>query len=447
MVRRSAVREVVLPFGKEDVLALSERLGDPDWLREARLAAWEECEALPMPTTNDEAWRRTDIRGLRWDERGAIAAPASVNLDDVPGNLREPLIGDEQGGLVVHVNSIPAHVELNEKLAAQGVIFTDLHTAARDHADLVRQHLNQQPLPPESEKFGTLHAALWTHGVFLYVPAGVEVELPLHSIDYAPGEETTLGHILVVVEENASATYLHESSSPTLEDAQTLHVGATELFVGDASRLNYVALQYWGDHVYEFSTQRASAGRDSQVDWVAATMGTHLTKAFVEIDLDGQGSWGRMSGLYFTHGRQHLDLDTQQNHNAPNTTSDLLFKGALRDDSRAVWQGMILVQPGAQKTDGFQANRNLVLDNAARADSIPGLEIEADDVRCTHAATIGRIDDEPLFYLNSRGLPHDEAVRLIVNGFFQPIMERIPFEGVRERLQATIEANVAAFNE
>jgi Fe-S cluster assembly protein SufD len=233
-------------------------------------------------------------------------------------------------------------------------------------------------------------------------------------------------------------------ASPTHDDEQALHVGATELFVGDGAILNHVALQDWGDHVYDFTTQRASVGRDGQLDWIVGTLGTRLTKAFVELDLNGQGAWGRMSGLYFTHGRQHLDLDTQQNHNAPNTTSDLLFKGALRDDSRAVWQGMILVQPGAQKTDGFQANRNLVLDNNARADSIPGLEIEADDVRCTHAATVGRMDDEQMFYLHTRGLPKEDAVRLIVNGFFQPIMERIPFEGVRERLQASIDANIAA---
>jgi Fe-S cluster assembly protein SufD len=444
LVRRSAVREAALPFSEDDVQALSERLDEPDWLREARLAAWAECEALPMPTLGDEAWRRTDIRGLRWEERGTLAAPKAAKLDNVPAELRAPLIGDVQGGLIVHVDGMLVHAEINDELAGQGVIFADLSTAAREHADLLRKHLHKQPPPPDSEKLASAHAALWTHGVFLYVPRGVQLELPLHSIDYAPGDDTTLSHILVVLEDGASATYLHEMASPTHDDGQVLHVGATELFVGDGANLNYVALQNWGDHVYDFTTQRASVGRDGQLDWIVGTLGTRLTKAFIDLDLDGQGAWGRMSGLYFTHDRQHLDLDTQQNHNAPDTTSDLLFKGALRDDSRSVWQGMILVQPGAQKTDGFQANRNLVLDNSARADSIPGLEIEADDVRCTHAATVGRMDDEQMFYLHTRGLPKEDAVRLIVNGFFQPIMERIPFEGVRERLQASIDANIAA---
>ena len=442
MVRQITTRELIFPFSEEDVRQLSARLDEPDWVLESRLAAWAECESLPMPTTNDEAWRRSSLRGLRWDERGTIAAPGSVSMDDLPAHLHAPLIGDRQGGLIVHIDGKLAHAEVSEKVAAQGVIFTDLSTAVREHTDIVQQYLHKQVAPPDSEKFATLHAALWTHGIFLYVPPGVQLELPLHSIEYNRSADTTLGHILVVASDGTQVTYLHESASDTLEDTQTLHVGATELFAGDGAVLNYVALQDWGQHVYDFVTQRASVGRDAQLDWVASTMGTRFTKAFMELDLNGQGAWGRISGLYFTHDRQHIDLDTQQNHSAPNTTSDLLFKGALRGDSRSIWQGMIYVNPGAQKTDGFQANRNLILDNTARADSIPGLEIQADDVRCTHAATIGKLDEEPLFYLMSRGLPYDDAVRVIVEGFFRPIMERIPFEGVRERLQLAIETNL-----
>jgi len=178
------------------------------------------------------------------------------------------------------------------------------------------------------------------------------------------------------------------------------------------------------------------------VDWIFAAVGSHLTKNFSEIDLDGEGSTGKMSGFYFTDGEQHLDHDTQQNHNAPHTTSDLLFKGALKEKSRSVWQGMIYVAPGAQKTDGYQANRNLVLSKSARADSIPGLEILADDVRCTHGATVGQMEEEDIFYLMSRGLPRREAEKLVVDGFFDPILQRIPFEGVRQRLKKAIEAKM-----
>jgi Fe-S cluster assembly protein SufD len=202
--------------------------------------------------------------------------------------------------------------------------------------------------------------------------------------------------------------------------------------------MKFVELQSWGKHVWNFSHERARLERDANLDWIFGAIGSRLTKNFTELDLAGQGSTGRMSGFYFTDGRQHLDHDTQQNHFAPNTTSDLLFKGALKGKSRSVWQGMIYVAPGAQKTDGYQANRNLVLDDQARADSIPGLEILADDVRCTHGATVGKMEEEPLFYLKSRGIPQEEAERLIVEGFFDPIMQRIPFEGVRERFQAAI---------
>ncbi len=182
--------------------------------------------------------------------------------------------------------------------------------------------------------------------------------------------------------------------------------------------------------------------RGGNLDWIFGAIGSHLTKNFSDLDLKGAGAVGRMSGFYFTDGDQHLDHDTQQNHLAPNTSSDLLFKGALKDRSHSVWQGMIYVAPGAQKTDGYQANRNLVLSGQARADSIPGLEILADDVRCTHGATVGKIDPEQVFYLRSRGMPLGDAERVIVEGFFDPIMQRIPFDGVRGRFEQAIHAKL-----
>jgi Fe-S cluster assembly protein SufD len=175
------------------------------------------------------------------------------------------------------------------------------------------------------------------------------------------------------------------------------------------------------------------------LDWVFGAVGSHLTKNFSDLTLAGEGSQGRMSGFFFADGEQHLDHDTQQNHLAPNTTSDLLFKGALLGKSRSVWQGMIYIAPGAQKTDGYQANRNLLLSENARADSIPGLEILADDVRCTHGSTVGQLEAEPVYYLMSRGLPRDQAERLVIDGFFSPIMERVPFDAVRARFERMID--------
>lgn len=437
--RRRVAREFKAPpLTQQHVEDLSARYDEPDWLRQARLAAWEIYEDTPMPTTKDEPWRRTDYRHINWDSAGVLAQANGVTFDAIPAANRQPLLGEEQGGLLAFVDDKLVHHEVNDTLTGQGVIFTDLRTAARDHADLVRAHLMTQAITPETGKFAALNAALWTHGTFLYVPRGVAATLPAHSIFYTTQPGATLGHILVVLEDGASIDYLHENLSPTLDNHASF-VGAVELLVKDSANLRFVNLQDWGHSLYEFSHQRARVGRDGQLDWITGQMGGRFIKSFMEIDLDGQGSWGRMSALYFPDGKQFMDLDTQQNHNAPNTTSDLLFKGVLKDQSRAVWQGMIKALPGAQKTDGFQANRTMIMSKQARSDSIPGLEIEADDVRCTHASATGQIEEELLYYLMSRGLPRNEAEKLVVDGFFVPVLDRIPFENVRDRMMAYVE--------
>ncbi len=443
--RREILKEIVFPLTRDEVVALSERLGEPGWLLEKRLAAWDIAETLPMPATSEEPWRRTDIRTVDWAELTPPFSLNGVSLNDVPGDLYGPLIGEKQGGLLVFVNGQLVHHEVAAEIAAQGVIFTDLSTAFAEHRDLLERYFMTQGVRPEDGKFAALHAALWTHGVFLYVPRGVQVDLPFHSVEFAPGDDMTGTHILAVAEDGASVTYLHESASPPRTDGnEALHLGVTELLAGANTNLRYVGLQNWNEQTVSFGHQRGRVGRGGQLDWVSGQMGTRLSKIFMTLDLDGDDSWGRISGLYFAHRQQHLDIDTQQNHHALRTTSDLLFKGALKGKSRTVWQGMILVDPGAQRTDGFQANRNLLLESTARADSIPGLEIQADDVRCTHAATIGKIDEDEIFYLMSRGIPRDLATKLIVEGFFDPIMQRVPFEGVRERLASYVDAKLEA---
>jgi Fe-S cluster assembly protein SufD len=437
--RRRVAREFTPPpLTRADVDALSQRYDEPGWLRDMRLAAWNLYESLPMPTTQDEAWRRTDYRLIDWNSAGPLTTPNGGTFEHIPAANRQPLLGAEQGGLLAFVDGKPVHREVNAALQEQGLIFTDLHTAVREHPDLVRQHLMTHAVKPDADKFAALHAALWTHGVFLYVPRSLAVELPAHSIFYNTQPGATLGHILVILEERASINYLHESLSPTL-DADSSFIGATELIIKDGANLRFVGLQDWGRSMFEFSHQRARVGNDGQLDWITGQMGGKFVKTFMEIELDGTGSWGRMSAMYFPDGQQFMDLDTQQNHNAPHTTSDLLFKGVLKDQSRSVWQGMIKVLPGAQKTDGFQANRNMIMGRDARADSIPGLEIEADDVRCTHASATGQIEEEMLYYLMTRGLPRNEAEKLVVDGFFVPVLDRIPFENVRERLMAYVE--------
>ena len=424
-------------FSREMIPAPGGDGSGPDFLKDFRKRAWEAFESTPMPKTTDEPWRRTDIRGL---ESGSFRMPEAGQFEDlspVPDELLSPLVGDRHGGRIV---MLPGGVtsQLDPQLKANGVVFSDLQTAEREYPDILSEVMGKIVRANEG-KFSALTGAFAQNGVLVYVPRGVQVELPLHSVLWGPGVGLAhLSHLVVWVDDGASLTYVHEAASPTEIGGQTLHSGIVEIRVGEGANLRFVELQSWGEHVWNFSHERVRVGRDSNLDWVFVAVGSHLTKNFSDLDLIGRGATGRMSGFYFTDNDQHLDHDTQQNHMAPDTTSDLLFKGALKGRSRSVWQGMIYVAPGAQKTDGYQANRNLVLSKKARADSIPGLEIMADDVRCTHGATVGKIDPEEVFYLRSRGIPYPMAERLIVEGFFDPIMQRIPFEGVQNRLEEAI---------
>jgi Fe-S cluster assembly protein SufD len=413
-------------------------------LQQYRQAAWATYQAMPMPTLKDEAWRRTDLRGMPSDQFHLPKSEAHLDLAPLPEDLMKPVADKEHGGQVILMPG-GAQVNLSKDLADQGVIFTDLRTAEQKHPALLEKIIGKV-VGAEEGKFAALAAALADNGVVLYVPRGVTIEQPVHSLLWGPGEALAhVSHVMVWLEAGASATYVHEYASPT-EKAPAFHAGLVEIHVGDEANLTFVELQSWGEHVWNFTHERSQVGQDGHLDWIFGAIGGNVTKNFAEIDLIGRGSLGRMSGFYFTDGKQHLDYDSQQNHRAPNTTSDLLFKGALIDSSRVVWQGMIYVAPGAMKTDGYQANRNLVLSRNARADSIPGLEILADDVRCTHGATVGKIDPDQVFYLRARGIPRVEAERLIVSGFFDPIMQRIPFDGVRERFQISIAKKMAAYH-
>ena len=422
----------LLSFTRAAVQQLSTSLDEPPWMLDMRLRAWEVYASTPVPTTQDEAWRRTDIRRLKLDTLGPSLNGKIAGGAAIPAYLGEQLTDDAAGGVLVEVNGIVNSFELSDELRAQGVIFCDMHTAVREHGDLVRQHFMTHAVRVEDGKFAALHGAFWRGGVFLYVPRNVVAAAPLHSALWATSGRT-FTHTLVVLDTSAEATFIDEYASPPGE-GQALHNGAIELLVGDGASLRYASLQDFGANVWQFNHECGRVGRDGKLDWITSVMGTRLTKAFQTTELDGPGGWARMSGIFFTNGRQHVDLDTQQNHNAPDTTSDLLYKGALRDHSRTVWQGMIKALPNSQRIDGFQANRNLMLDRTARADSIPGLEIQADDVRCTHASTVGKLDEEEVFYLMSRGIPRAEAIRMVIQGFFDPVMQRIPFEGVRARI-------------
>lgn len=425
----------------DDVKALSDANNEPAWLRENRLAAWAIYENLPMPTLQDEEWRRTDYSRIRWNEADKIIQANGVSADVVPAENRQPLVGEAEGGTMIFVDGKLVHYVFADHLKEQGVIFSDLLTASKEHPELVQEYFMTQAVKADDGKFASLHGALWTHGVFFYVPKNKAIEEPFHVINYNTQAGATMGHVLAVMGENAQGLMQVEYASAVAEQ-DSAYIGVTELILGDASNLRFVSIQDWNRNTYEFSHQRARVGRDANLDWINGTLGSRLTKAYLEIEIDGLGANARMSGFFFADKDQLFDLDTQQNHNAPLTTSDLLFKGAAKDTARTVWQGMIKSLPKMQKIDGFQACRNLMLNDDARMDGIPGLEIEADDVACSHAATFGTLEEEPIFYLMSRGITRPEAELMVIEGFFDELLERVPFERVRGRLMQAIEDKI-----
>jgi Fe-S cluster assembly protein SufD len=423
-------------FSKEMIPVFSNGSKEPGFLTDYRDKAWQAHQNLNMPDPKDEPWRRTDLRRLKAEVFKPLNHSEGIDIPSVPIELLKPLAGDHHAGQII-LSPGETNITIDPEVEKKGVIFTDFTTAAHQYPEILKLILGQIVRVDEG-KFAAIAGAFSSQGLLLYVPQGVDVKYPFHSVLWGPGERLAhFSHVLVWVEEQASVTFVHENASPNQAD-QTMHAGIVELFIGRGANLRFVELQSWGKNVWNFTHERAKVEADGNLEWIFGAVGSRLTKNFTDIDLVGNGSTGRLSGFYFSNGNQHLDHDTQQNHMAPNTTSDLLFKGALSDRSRSVWQGMISVAPGAQKSDGYQSNLNLVLSDKARADSIPGLEIMADDVRCSHGTTVGNIDPNEVFYLQTRGISELEAEQLIVEGFFDPIMNRIPFEGVRMRFKKSI---------
>jgi len=373
---------------------------------------------LPVPTKTEEAWRFTDLKGFDPDgfTGSGSRAEAGAQLIDVDAS---GLALVWEGG--IEIASAPA-----------GITFAPLH---QDHPRL-------HELVGWNEKFAAHNAALWEHGLLVHVPKNVVVEKPLYvRIANAVDNGSLFWRLLVIAEEGSSFSLIEEyvSSDPQLSGYSNAVV---ELFVEQAAKLEYVSIQNLSRETWHFGTHHARVGRDAELDWVAGGFGSKKGKIRIQNDLSGPGATSRVTGAYFADGKQHLDYDTFQEHIAPSTESDFAFKGALREQARAVWRGMIRVEEEAQKTNAYQENRNLILSDGAHADSIPGLEILANDVRCTHGATLGRVNREELFYLMTRGLSRSEAERLIVRGFFQDILDRIELEPVREALGAALEARI-----
>jgi Fe-S cluster assembly protein SufD len=413
---------------------------EPGWLTDQRRTAWHLFQEMDWPDRRSEEWTRTDIRPFKLDH---YAPPlAATECEPSPHGLLSE--GVELAGSSVSLNSKPWASKLAPKWSDRGVLFGSLEELLAGYGDLIRPHLQRKALNAAYDRFAALHVAWWSGGHLLYVPRGVTVAQPFHALSAMTDGGTELGRTLVILEEGAEATMLTETASFRETDGG-LHCGATEILLGPGANLRFVQLQDWGHGVWHFAHQKAMVDRDASLQWTIAALGCRLSKVNQHVGLVGPGANCQVNGVMFTEDKQHLAYHTLQHHEAPYCKSDFLYKAALQDRSRTVWRGMIRVNPGAQKTDGYQRNDNLLLSDRARADSIPGLEIQADDVRCTHGSTTGKVDEELIFYAMCRGFTRKEAIRMIVSGFFQQIFDRITIESVREVLARAIATRVREY--
>ena len=431
--------EAVVGFTEETVRAASAARNEPAWMLEFRLSAWRQFESMEWPKSTDESWRRTRLTGFKLENFAPVASGGTlVERESLSSSLQGELDEMESAASLIFQDGGLHYRNTQEDLASKGVIFTDLQTAVQGHGDLVKAHFMTEVVKPDHNKFTALHAALWDTGAFVYVPKNTKVELPLHVIMNQGKGVSGYHHTLLIAEEGSEVTVVDD----LLGGGDAMQSSVVEIVQRDNSVVRYMNLQEFEHTNWNFMTGRAATGRDTDLRWIQVSWGSRLTKAFLDLDLVGEGAHAELLGIYFPIGRQHIDHETLQIHRVPNGFSDLLFNGALKDRARSVYRGIIQVYKQAQKTDSFQRNGNLILDSTARADSIPGLEIEADDVRCTHAATAAQVEDEYVFYLMARGLTRPQAERMIVQGFFQAVIDRVPVESVARKLERVIERKI-----
>ncbi|HTX66268.1 MAG TPA: Fe-S cluster assembly protein SufD [Opitutaceae bacterium] len=407
----------------------------PGWWLDRKREAWERFAALPLPRRTDELWRFSTVTGLQLPTRVAPPDPAAPPAAaPTPGAAAE---------LTFVNNRLGARSALAAEWARRGVVFCPLDEAILRHADLFRQHFMAQPVNLGSEKFAALNAALTASGAFLHVPAGVEVAAPFVVNHAAAGADAAVfPHTLVILGDNAKATVV-ENFRTAPPAGPGFASGVNDLFAGPGAQLTYVGTQHWSRDTLAFQLNSTVVQRDARVLSLNVHLGGRQARHESHSRLQGAGAFSEMLALTVARGAQEFDQRTLQSHQAPHTGSNLLYKNALLDQARTIFSGLIIVDPEAQKTDAYQSNRNLLLSDEAEANSLPGLEIQANDVRCTHGATSGHVDDEQMFYLESRGIPPPVARELLVFGFFEEVLNKLEDEALHASLRELIKAGFA----
>jgi len=423
-----------MAFTKAAVEELSALHGEPEWLRARRLDAFGVFEGMSLPDTKrNEDWKQVDLKTLNLEAYAPFQQPNGV----APAGALENV-----GATLYQQGTTPAVASLAPGLTQRGVILMPLAAAASAYPELVQRYLFSA-VKPERDKFAALHAALFSGGTFLYVPEGVTVEQPLVSQFWSAGSgAAVLPHSLVIAGRGSRFQYVDEFLSSS-RDETSLASGSSEIFLEEGANVGYVALQQWGIQTWQFANQRFHLGRDSHLQMVDVALGARMARLRVEAMLEGPGSSADLKGLFFGTGDQAFDFRTLQDHIAPHTTSDLLFKGALRDRAKSVYVGVVRVEAAARGSSSNQANRNLLLSEKAKATSEPILEILNNDIlRCSHGATVGPVDPEHLFYLESRGIPRPIAERMLVQGFLGEVLDRLPVAQVRDAVDQELSARI-----
>lgn len=421
-------------FNRQDVEKLSASLSEPGWVLDRRLQAWDWFEKMELPGEKEEPWRYTNLLRLKFK------LDAFEPVLPAEGDSQVPAAEAEEGrsGLFVQEGSSWTPAVVEPETASSGVLVSDLHSAFNEHPDLVKPHLFSR-INPSSHIFGALHAALFCGGTFVYVPRGVTVGLPIEARYHLDQAGTLLApHTLIVVEEGADVVYLQRYASAGMEEPALSDAGL-EVVAGQDSRVAVATMQEYERNVWHFELQGNSTQRDAKLRSLVVTLGGTFSRTETVSELQGEGIDVAMTGLYLAGEGQHFDFRTLQDHHAPHCMSDLLYKGALRSNAHTVYSGLIHVRPDAAQTDAYQTNRNLVLSDHAKADSKPELEIENNDVRCSHAASVGQLDENEIFYLQTRGIDRETAKQLIVKGFLEEVTSRVQNGKLRDLVIGALE--------
>ncbi|WP_191566811.1 Fe-S cluster assembly protein SufD [Metabacillus idriensis] len=427
-------------FNHDYVTSFSSELGEPEWLKKLRLQALAKAEDLSMPRpdkTKIDKWNFTQF------QTHSVDGKALTSLNELSGEVKALInLEDENKNLYIQIDTTPAYTSLSKELKDQGVIFTDIHTAAREHSELVQKYFMTNGVKVDEHRLTALHAAFMNGGVFVYVPKNVEVKVPLQAVYVHENPETTLfNHVIVVADDNSSVTYV-ENYISTTETEESIFNIVTEVFANSNAKVTYGAVDHLNKGVTTYVNRRGTAGRDARIEWALGLMNDGNTISENTTNLMGDGSYGDTKSVVVGRGNQIQNFTTKVIHFGKNSEGYILKHGVMKDSASSVFNGIGKIEHGATKSNAEQESRVLMLSEKARGDANPILLIDEDDVTAGHAASVGRVDPLQLYYLMSRGIPKVEAERLVIHGFLAPVVRVLPIEGVKKQLVEVIERKV-----